>query len=182
MSGVVHVKVNDPSQAESSAPKQMPTGRTIVVAVDDSETSRHAFEYAVKHMFRPGDQLRLIHVQPFHDVTDVVATSFVAVPIYSAGEVREESLKTAKHYARLCKERGLSTDDYKEDILLEDGSIGKAICKYMEKLPQSINTDVVLVVGSRELGFFGRAFLGSASEYCVQHCHCPVTVAKLPPA
>jgi nucleotide-binding universal stress UspA family protein len=36
----------------------------------------------------------------------------------------------------------------------------------------------ILVIGSRGLGTFKRAFLGSTSDYCVHHCQCPVIVVK----
>jgi len=39
--------------------------------------------------------------------------------------------------------------------------------------------NVILIVGSRELGFFGRAFTGSTSDYCMYNCPCPVIVAKM---
>ncbi|KAJ3063198.1 hypothetical protein HK102_008541 [Quaeritorhiza haematococci] len=36
----------------------------------------------------------------------------------------------------------------------------------------------VLVIGSRGMGTFKRAFLGSVSDYCVHHCNCAVIVPK----
>jgi nucleotide-binding universal stress UspA family protein len=153
-------------------------GRMVVVAIDDSSSSMNAFEWAVKNLLKPEDHLRLIHVQPFHEVTDVIASAEMAVPIYSAGKVREDSLEIAKKFAKICRELGIK--DFKEDIILEDGSAGAAICEYIEALPQKKAEDVVLVLGSRELGFFKRAFLGSVSEHCVRHAHCPVVVIKLP--
>lgn len=40
----------------------------------------------------------------------------------------------------------------------------------------------ILVIGSRGLGTFKRAFLGSTSDYCVHHCQCPVIVVKNHPS
>lgn len=56
----------------------------------------------------------------------------------------------------------------------------------------------MLVVGTRELGALkryhvnpctqrlspqlGRTFVGSTSDYCIHHCHCPVLVVKRPTA
>jgi nucleotide-binding universal stress UspA family protein len=152
--------------------------RSIVVAVDDSETSKHAFDWAVTNLLnKDTDHLRLIHVQPFHEVTDVIASAEMAVPVYSAGKVREDSLNIARKYAKLCKE--LAIQNYKEDIILEDGSAGAAICEYVEGMHKDAD-QLTLVLGSRELGFFGRAFIGSTSEHCVRHCSCPVIVVKLP--
>lgn len=139
---------------------------------------RYAFEHTLKYVLREGDHLRLIHVQPYREVVDVVAAGLSAVPIYSAGKVNQESVDVVKHYAKICKERGIA--NWKEDIIMEDGSAGRAICHYLEKMSEVAADDVLLVLGSRELGFFKRAFIGSTSEYCVRNCHCPVSVIKLP--
>lgn len=45
---------------------------------------------------------------------------------------------------------------------------------------ESEKTDV-LIVGNRGMGALKRAFLGSVSDYCVQHASCPVIVVKRPP-
>jgi nucleotide-binding universal stress UspA family protein len=176
MSHIVHVKVKGDEKA-----LEMPadwSGRTVVVAVDDSETADYAFKFATETLLKANDHLRLIHCQPFHEVEDVAVGAFAAVPIYSAGKVDENSVAVAKKYAKKCHD--LKIANYKEDIILEDGSVGAAICNYIERLPQKAPEDVILVLGSRELGFFGRAFLGSVSEHCVRNAHCPVTIVKLP--
>jgi nucleotide-binding universal stress UspA family protein len=38
----------------------------------------------------------------------------------------------------------------------------------------------MLIIGSRGMGAFKRTFLGSVSDYCVHHCHCPVIIPKMP--
>lgn len=155
------------------------SARTVVVAIDDSETALHAFQWTLSNFYKKdSDHLRLIHVQPFHEVTDVIASAEMAVPVYSAGKVREESIAIAKKFAHLCKDAGIQ--NFKEDIILEDGSSGAAICEYIENLPQASSDDITLILGSRELGFFKRAFIGSTSEYCVRNSHCPVLVVKMP--
>lgn len=36
----------------------------------------------------------------------------------------------------------------------------------------------ILIIGNRGLGALKRTFLGSTSDYCIHHCHCPVLVVK----
>lgn len=36
----------------------------LLVAVDDSEGSDRAFEFAVRHLHRPGTELHLVHIVP----------------------------------------------------------------------------------------------------------------------
>lgn len=151
--------------------------RTVVLAVDESEMSVNAFDWVLCNYLRKTDHLRIVHVQPYHEVKDVVTSAEMVVPIYSAGKVRDDSMAIAKEYAQKCKTANLK--DFKEDIVLEDGSTGSAICSYIDSLQKEGMQDMSLVLGSRELGFFKRAFIGSTSEYCVRHCHCPVIVVKL---
>jgi nucleotide-binding universal stress UspA family protein len=46
--------------------QQQPQGaaEALLVAVDDSEASDRAFDFAVRHLHRPGIELHLVHVVP----------------------------------------------------------------------------------------------------------------------
>ena len=147
--------------------------RTVIVAIDESAAALHAFQWAVTKQLNPGDHLRLIHVQPYWEEPLAVGADAV---VYTAGKVRESSLQVARKFAQLC--RDLHVEDFKEEVIIQDGDVGPTICQYIDKLNTSLN-NLILVLGSRELGFFGRAFLVSTSEYCVQHCACPVVIVKL---
>ena len=64
---------------------------------------------------------------------------------------------------------------------MEEGSSGAAICNYIHSLSEKEGIDdIMLVMGSRQLGFLKRTFLGSVSEYCVRHAPCPVSIVKHP--
>lgn len=41
-----------------------PADRVLVVAVDDSEDSQKAFNWAISNIYRDGDQLHIVHVVP----------------------------------------------------------------------------------------------------------------------
>lgn len=50
---------NGAADAAAAAP-----GSVLLVAVDDSEGSDRAFDFAVKHLHRPGMELHVLHVVP----------------------------------------------------------------------------------------------------------------------
>lgn len=80
-------------------------------------------------------------------------------------------------FLKICKESSL--ENYKEDVITQGASIGESLCAYAED--QAIeDPSMILVIGSRELGFFDKAFLGSVGEYLVKNSSCPVLVVKSP--
>lgn len=61
------------------------------------------------------------------------------------------------------------------EMVVGRGETRDEIVDYME----SVKGDM-LVLGSRDLGTLKRTFIGSTSDYCVHHCHCPVLIVKQP--
>lgn len=57
--------------------------------------------------------------------------------------------------------------------VVEVGDARDGILDAVEKM-----NAMALVIGSRGLSSLKRAFLGSTSDYCVHHAHCPVLVVK----
>ena len=52
---------------------------------------------------------------------------------------------------------------------------GEVICKLVEDKKAQL-----IVMGSRGMGTLRRTFLGSVSDYCVHHAHCPVAIVPPP--
>ncbi|GER26987.1 adenine nucleotide alpha hydrolases-likesuperfamily protein [Striga asiatica] len=92
--------------------------------------------------------------------------------IESVKKAQEENatniLSRALH---ICKEKKV-----KAETLILQGDPKDKICQAAEELGVDL-----LVVGSRGLGTIKRALLGSVSNYCVHHVHCPVLIVKPPP-
>jgi nucleotide-binding universal stress UspA family protein len=76
----------------------MSADRVLVVAVDDSDDSQKAFEWAVKNIHRPGDELHLVHVIPrlqFAAMLGVPPVDFVPA---AANNNYETVVQRAEHF------------------------------------------------------------------------------------
>ena len=100
--------------------------------------------------------------------------------VYSSVDAEELETKAFDYSSRLLA--GLRKelvdkfgDGISTELIVAKGDARDEIVDYVE----SIKADT-LILGSRGLGAFKRAFLGSVGDYCVHHCHCPVIVVKHP--
>jgi nucleotide-binding universal stress UspA family protein len=160
---------------------EVKSGKVIVVAVDGTPMADHAVKWAARLVNSSADQLRLLHVQTPSEHHDEIHELELVGPLYHVGkEVSEESIKIVSHHLRQCNE--LNLINYKEDVITQKVGIGKSIVSYVAELAKGeVSLDnIVLVLGSREIGFFEKAFFGSVGDYCVHNAPCPVFIAKLP--
>ncbi|XP_066341617.1 uncharacterized protein [Miscanthus floridulus] len=160
----------------------------VLVAVDDSDGSRHALAWVLDHLFPAAEQqheeepqpppaLVLVHAQePLRHVMMYPVGPGSAV--YGAPSmmewVRAAQAENARNLLdranRICNRRGVSS----EGVMVE-GDPRDALCRAAQDMGARL-----LVVGSRGLGAIKRAFLGSVSDYCAQHASCPIMVVKPP--
>lgn len=132
---------------------------SVVVGVDGSATSRLALKWAADEAKRHGWSLRVLHAQSGHQ-HEVPGWYTAEGSEISAGEAIIDdavALATTRHPSVLV--RGEAVDEAAALVLAE----------------ASRSADL-LVVGSRGLGGFGELLLGSVSDQCLQHAHCPVAV------
>ncbi|MES1912333.1 MAG: hypothetical protein MHM6MM_004621 [Cercozoa sp. M6MM] len=167
----------DLTESHADAPPTQPVRkpsyqieRRIVVAVDDSETARKAFDWVCTDMYRAGDQIVLVHaLEADHSVSSMPIDGLSAAAMK---HMREEELRRAKRlvqsFTSYLKREKLH---YLAKIVSGDArSVLVGECR-------QVDADL-LVVGSRGRGRVSRALLGSVSDYCVRHCKCPVTVVR----
>lgn len=138
------------------------TDRRIVVGVDGSEASAAALAWAV-------DEARLRGVG-----LDVVLTWEPAYAGYlhmpPLDGLEEAAQATV---AKIVADLGLSgTSDPPTAAIAVEGASAVVL------IEQSKDAEL-LVVGSRGLGGFRGMLLGSVSQHCVTHAHCPVVVIRL---
>jgi nucleotide-binding universal stress UspA family protein len=147
----------------------------IVVAVEESEESMRACEWACTHLLTAQTDVQqsynfiLLHVQP----TPCVSTGPAYIPSNQVFELLE--LQTKRTTQRILK-RALNICnryDVKAETHVVIGKANERICEAAAKLGAHF-----LVVGSHEHGPFIRAIRGSVSDYCARNAMCPVVVVN----
>ncbi|OEL37596.1 hypothetical protein BAE44_0001385 [Dichanthelium oligosanthes] len=159
----------------------------VLVAVDDSDFSRHALAWVLDHLFpaaadppaaepRPALVLVLVHaLEPLRHIMYPVGPGSAVYGEPSMMEsVRAAQAENARNLLdrakRICQQRGVSAE-----AVVVEGEPREALCRAAADMDAGL-----LVVGSRGLGAIKRAFLGSVSDYCAHHASCPIMVVKPP--
>lgn len=168
-----------PAQEQGDQHHQ-PRLQKVMVAVDESECSRHALEWALRNLAPAlAPPLLVLTVQPHFPLGYVSAASFGA-PLGTVPPVAPELIRSMQEQQReltqelldkaraICAEHGVAVE-----AIVEVGDAKEVICEVAEKK----NVDL-LVLGSHSRGPIQRLFLGSVSNYCVHHSKCPVLVVK----
>lgn len=148
--------------------------KKIMVAVDDSEFSHYALQWALSNLHLYGSDVSLVvfHAQPlavFNSAATMGVTSpeLIETLLNQQRQVSEAILARAKE---MCAEKNVIVE-----TVSEIGDPKDAICDAIEKLQIDL-----LIIGSHGYGMLKRAFLGSVSNYCVHYAKCPVLVTKKP--
>jgi len=138
-----------------------------MVAVDGSSNAKAAFFTAHSMMHPETDHLYIIHVQQ-----DIVSKPSMEDIDYREGVqdlVNKRSTAMLVEYGKLAKERKI---DY-ACMLATSNHVGSMICSQVEEKKIDF-----LIMGTRGLTPVKRIFVGSNSQYCVNHAHCNVLIVK----
>ncbi|CAI5462285.1 unnamed protein product [Closterium sp. Yama58-4] len=144
-------------------------GRNIVVAVDESEQSFYALQWAFDHIIRKdADKTILVTVE-----TPITSTAGAfAIPEDNELSVEEdkeqETRSVAERAEAICKDNQVTSV-----TKVYQGEAREAICQACEE-----NEASMLVIGSHGHGPVKRSFLGSVSDYCSKYARCPVVVIR----
>ncbi|KAI7747357.1 hypothetical protein M8C21_007990 [Ambrosia artemisiifolia] len=156
----------------------------IWIAVDESEGSFYALEWALRHLFLRHDatdkvsalNVTVVHVQPpFQPTYTALSTGPV---LFSTSEARESVMKAEEESAAKVIARASELCDQhkiKAEFLVLKGKPKEILVESVEQMDIDL-----LVVGSRGLGQIKRAVLGSISDYCAHHANCPVLIVRFP--
>jgi len=144
--------------------------RKIVVAIDASEQAAYAFDWYIKSIHRPTNDVVLLHVPELLD-GDRNRMLYLSAAAYEEALQKEQAkIKTLeeKFNAKIL-EHGISGR-----IRSEGGNKpGEVICRVAEE-----EQATMVVLGTRGLGTIRRTILGSVSDFVVHHAHCPVIVCR----
>ncbi|EOA34516.1 hypothetical protein CARUB_v10022059mg [Capsella rubella] len=159
------------AEEEKSVKKQ------VMVAIDESDCSKHALKWTLEYLKDSiaDSDIILFTAQPPLDLSFVYASSYGAAPIELIDSMKENhknaGLNRLAVGTKICAEMGVTPRK-----VMEFGNPKEAICDAAEKLGVDL-----LVVGSNGKGAIQRTFLGSVSNYCVNHAKCPVLVVRTKP-
>jgi nucleotide-binding universal stress UspA family protein len=135
----------------------------VIVGVDGSPHSARALTWACRQAETCGDTVRAVCAWSL----GASGEDWMAQPGVSA-----EGQRRAEEVLRKAVGRALSDHPSVEvEMTVVEGPPARVL------VDMSADADL-LVVGSRGRGGFSGLLLGSVSQQCVHHAHCPVTVVR----
>ncbi|CAK9176772.1 unnamed protein product [Ilex paraguariensis] len=156
--------------------------RRIAIAVDLSDESAYAVNWAVQNYLRPGDAVILLHVRPT-SVLYGADWGAIDLSIDTTDEESQQKLEDDFDNFTTTKANDLAQPLVEAQIpfkihIVKDHDMKERLCLEVERLRLS-----AVIMGSRGFGASRRKSkgrLGSVSDYCVHHCVFPVVVVRYP--
>ncbi len=138
--------------------------RTIVLGVDGSEHSRWALKWAADEAKRRGSLLKVIYVQ-------------IERPENTPDWYEPDSSDLSPGEAIVHDACGLVATRH-PSVVARAEVVGSSPAKGLIEASRSAE---LLVVGARGRGGFEELLLGSVSDQCIQHAHCPIVIVHADP-
>ena len=149
----------------------------ILVAIDGSETSLKAADYAIEIAGENNDaSLFAIHVLPSQVGYAYSSDIYGSATSTSISELLEDIKKEAEKWFDKIKQKTYDRNkkiQIKTEVVVTDRSAVGAIVEYAEHE----NIDLI-VIGTRGRSGFKKMLLGSVASGVVTYAHCPVLVIK----
>ena len=146
---------------------------SILVAIDGSESSMKAVDYAIE-LAKKEDNSRLTVLNILDmDTAKQVSSSIITAPTYGLEEYelhKKAVLEWLDAVRRKCENEGIQTEI---KAIGGPSPVPDSIIIYAE----NENVDLI-VVGTRGRSGFKKLLLGSVASKVVTYAHCPVLVVK----
>ena len=150
------MSASDAAQLEAPA-----SNYRIVVGIDGSEHGAKALDWAVAEAQRTGAILDIVAAWIFPMTYGYAFTTTVEAVRQRARQLVDNSITHVTEVAAGVVVRGETWEKPPAQALVE----------------ASADADL-LVVGSRGMGGFVGLLLGSVSQHCTRHAHCPVVIVR----
>jgi nucleotide-binding universal stress UspA family protein len=148
----------------------------ILVAVDGSEISMNAVDYAVSITKKEGSSASLIALHVMYSPTGYAYSDSV-IGMATPSSIEDLLEKSKQEFQPWFDKIKGKADNYKiilkTDAILTPTSIVEAIINYAEHERVDL-----IVLGTRGRSGFKRILLGSVASGVITHAHCPVMVVK----
>lgn len=153
-------------------PKRDKFDKNVLVALDDTEHSKKAFDWVMNLPWSPDARFNLVHILTTPE--DAVTSTQEALSERTASpnltEQKEHAMKLLEDYATTLEDKvGIG----KVNIELRQGDAIDEILAVGASIPAGL-----IVMGSRMRGKTVRLFMGGISQEIVLNAPCPVEVVK----
>jgi nucleotide-binding universal stress UspA family protein len=140
----------------------------IVVGIDGSEPSRHAFRWALRQAKLTGAGLRAIIAWRYPVMAGGGGYAWAPVSMMDATDFGELA---AKQLAEVVADEVDPASDVQLSTSVVEGIAAQV-------LVEAAKGAELLVVGSRGHGAFTGALLGSVSQHCAHLSPCPIVIVR----
>lgn len=153
--------------------------KKVVIAVSENESSKYAFQWALDNLIDPAKHSVTIFTvvePPLQSGYYYAASASIYLPSYideQYEKATQEATRCVRDYQSIAERR--FDNKLQCEMIVGRGEVRDEVVDFVETSKADL-----LVIGSRGLGALKRTFVGSTSDYCVHHVHCPIVIVKMP--
>lgn len=166
---------NNNNNSNSSSSSINKTFFKILVAIDGSEQSMLAAEYAIDIANNQKTNVQMMAITVI-ELAKLNLSTFIAAPTYGLEDLEEKRKQATQWLSKiekLVQDKGKNIE-FKSDIL-ENPTLKVSSLIINQAESENVN---LIVVGNRGRQGFKRLLLGSVASDIVTYAHCPVLVVK----
>lgn len=146
--------------------------RIVLLPLDGSDHSERAFEWYVSQMYRKGDTAVLVTiVEPVYATPPLNTADNSGLSNDSVSQQMKDSIEEGKQLTQRFLYMAKKANVEAKAFIHVDPKPGPAVVRCAKEH----HADVI-VVGNRGVSKLRRTFLGSVSDFILQHAHLPIVI------